>query len=144
MVDSLVVWDKIMELGKLLNKEFIVCLETSASLHGLCNTSGYPVRIYATKEINLPDVKVEVIESIGVYKDKLHKVDGYLFTNVETTIMEMLKKDGDPQTINESLCFYYYSVQAESWGILPKLAEEYGVLDYFNSFKEDAIEHAFY
>lgn len=133
----------LMEVRSRLKDNFIVCMESSASMLGITNAGVLPLSIYTTENITIEDVEVYNVPSLNSLAVLDRK--GIKITNEEQTIIDMLKEYADPQTITESMCYYYYSIgEEESWGRLPDLAKQNGVLEEFNSYTEDAIEHAFH
>ena len=128
-----------------LKDNFIIRAESSATALGLANTKGLPLKVYTPMKINIPNVEAEVVRNIETYfKSVVSLLDRVSCTNAETTIIEMLKEDADPQTIVESMCHYFFSIQDETWGILPELAKEAGVLGEFLRYTDDAIEQAYH
>lgn len=128
-------------------EQFILGVDTAASLLGLTNVYEFPITVITSDtNFNFPeDVRIEVIAvTEPIDSPQLVTVDGFLCTNIERTLRDLLTYDRDPQVVCESLSYYYYSVGVqESWGELPRLAESLGLLDEFNSYIDDAIEHGY-
>ena len=61
-------------------------------------------------------------------------------TEPERTLVDMIKLDCDPQTINESVS-YFYSIHGNDWTRLNALGEREGILEELQSYYEDAIDH---
>ena len=132
-------------LNRTLRGNFIVRAESSATALGLANTLGIPLRVYATEEVDIPNVEVKIVNNLREHQMRsVGLLDGFLCTNAETTIIEMLREKADPQTILESLASYYYDENRENWGRLPQLARANGVDEELESYMEDALESVYY
>lgn len=135
--------DVIRNLREELGGNFVIGVDSASRLLGLSPNSGLPLTILSTEpvEISTPDVEVVVVDNINLTNSRI--IYGVTVTGIEQTICDMLLYDRNSQTIVEALCYYYYSVgEEESWGNLPQIAEEYGVLEELESYMDDAIDHA--
>lgn len=127
-------------LRSTLGDNFIICLESSASLLGLSDGDVLPLTIYSTEPTDLENVEVILVETLD--RTETQVIDGLTCTNTTRTLIELLDQSRDPQTIVESLCSYYYNISNQNWEILETLAEENDVLEELESYMEDAIDHA--
>lgn len=128
-----------------LEDPLVIGVETASKLNSLSPVSLYPLRLLSTtqKPLNVPDTELIIVSDIVL--DGAWDYCGALITSPEQTIIDLIRFDRDPQTITESLCEYYYSSKhcpQDTWGNLPSLMERWGLLSDFESYIEDALDHA--
>jgi hypothetical protein len=118
-------------------------VESAASYLGISPTFGLPLTLLSVTPLDVQGLNatVVIVPDINLANAL---IDGQVkITSIEQTIIDLIRFDRDPQTITESMCYYYYSHgEEESWEDLPNLSESYGVLKELESYYEDAIDHA--
>lgn len=127
-----------------LSAPIVIGVESAAGFQGLSPVLRYPLTILSLTPIVVPDsAKIVIVSDIVL--DAAWEYCGALITSPEQTIIDLIRFDRDPQTITESLCEYYYSSKhcpPDTWGVLPSLMERWGLLSDFESYIEDALDHA--
>ena len=125
------------------NGDYVIGVDTSARLLGLTNVREFPITILVTSDIasEFSNPNVEVVDTLDQLPSKVVQVNGYNCTSVERTLIDLLYYERNPQVIVESLAYYYYTIQDESWGTLPQLMNQHDLTDEFESYMEDAQDY---
>ncbi len=126
---------------------FVIGVDMAASLWNLTNVFEYPITILTTEQltINTPNVEVLIVPSLD--ENDIVERNGVRCTTVERTLVDLLRYERNPQVVCEALSYYYYNNtfgETDSWKDFPRIAEEEGVLEEFESYIDDAIDYLLY
>ena len=136
---------RIKRFEEQVNEKVVVGVESAAALLGLSKGNVFPLTYIHPSTLtllNTGDTDAERVSLPTGWTQVVISLDGVSVTSPEQTIIDLLKLNRDPQTIVESMEFYYHTVAGGSWGPLRELAEQNGVVDVSDSFVEDALDQA--
>lgn len=132
-------------LNKEFNGHFLIGVDTSARMLSLTTVREFPISILTTSSAleGYTHPNVEVVDTLSIISDSdITTLNGFRCTNIERTIIDLLRYDRNPQVIVESLSHYYHSVgTTESWEELPNLMRREGVYSKFETYIEDAEDY---
>ena len=137
------------EVLELLNEDYegnyVLGVDISARLLGLTNVFEFPITVLATSDAlaDFSHPNIEVVDTVSRPQNtEITIVNGYRCTNVERTLVDLLRYERNPQVIVESLAYYFHSIGTpEDWGNLPHVMRQNGVYEDFETYIEDAEDY---